>query len=151
LSLPDGGQLGTEALRKVRASVHADYVLAGSYLALAGPDGGKLRLEVQLQDTRTGETVATASETRDQAPVFERVSQAGSQLRSRLGVRALDPADEARARTTLPANPAAARPYAEGLARLRLLDALGARPLLEEATRVDPSFPLAHAALSEAY
>ncbi len=151
LSLPDGGQLGAEALGKVRNTIHADYVLGGSYLALAGPDGGKLRLEVQLQDTRTGETVATASETGDQARLFEMVAQAGSQLRSRLGVRALDPADHSQARTTLPSNPAAARPYAEGLARLRLLDALGARPLLEEATRVDPSFPLAHAALSEAY
>ena len=150
LPLPEG-QLGAEALANVRAAIHADYVLGGSYLALGGPGGPQLRLEVQLQDTRTGETVASASETGDQAKLFEMVSQAGSHLRSRLGVRALDPADEAQARTMLPANPAAARPYAEGLARLRLLDALGARPLLEEATRVDPDFPLAHAALSEAF
>ncbi|HEY5676362.1 MAG TPA: tetratricopeptide repeat protein, partial [Myxococcales bacterium] len=61
------------------------------------------------------------------------------------------PADEAQARTSLPADSAAARPYAEGLARLRLFDALGARPLLEKATQLDPAFPLAHAALSEAF
>jgi eukaryotic-like serine/threonine-protein kinase len=151
LPLPEGGHLGAEALAKVRATTHADYVLAGSYLALAGPAGAQLRLEVQLQDARTGETVASASETGEQARLFEMVSQAGSSLRSRLGVRALDPADEVRARTMLPADPAAAKPYAEGLARLRLLDALGARPLLEEATKADPGFPLAHAALSEAF
>ncbi len=150
IDLPEGTQLGAEVLSKVRDTIHADYVLCGSYLALGGPEG-KLRLEVQLQDTRTGETVAAASETGDQAMLFEMVSQAGSQLRSRLGVRALDPADEAQARTMLPANPAAARPYAEGLARLRLLDALGARPLLEQATRLDPNFPLAHLALSDVF
>jgi len=151
LSLGEGGQLGADVLAKVRATIHADYVLGGSYLALAGPDGDKLRLEIHLQDARTGETVASASETGEQARLFEMVTRAGSRLRSRLGVRALDPAGEAQARTALPADPAAARPYAEGLARLRLLDALGARPLLEEATRVEPGFPLAHAALSEAF
>jgi len=151
LSLAEGGQLGADVLARVRATTHADYVLGGSYLALAGPDRDKLRLEVHLQDTRSGETVASASETGEQTRLFEMVSQAGSRLRSRLGVRALDPAGEAQARTVLPANPAAARPYAEGLARLRLLDALGARQLLEEATRVEPGFPLAHAALSEAF
>jgi len=151
LSLPEGGQLDAETLAKVRATIHADFVLGGSYLALGGPEGGKLRVDVKLQDTRTGETVASDSQTGEQGNMFELVSQAGANLRSRLGVRALDPADQAQARTMLPANPAAARPYAEGLARLRLLDALGARPLLEEATRVDPDFPLAHAALSEAF
>ena len=151
LPLPEGGQLGAEALAKVRATTHADFVLAGSYLALGGPGGTQVRLEAQLQDARTGETVASASETGDQANLFEMVSKAGASLRARLGVRALDPQDEALARTMLPADPAAAKPYAEGLARLRLLDALGARPLLEEATRVDPGFPLAHAALSEAF
>jgi tetratricopeptide (TPR) repeat protein/tRNA A-37 threonylcarbamoyl transferase component Bud32/TolB-like protein len=150
LQLPDGGQLSPEQLALVRATVDADYVLAGSYLALPGADG-KLRLEVQLQDTRTGETIAADSETGGQAGLFELVSQAGQHLRGRLGVSALGPADEAQARTSLPSDSAAARPYAEGLHRLRLFDALGARPLLEEATRADPSFPLAHAALSEAF
>jgi len=151
LSLPEGGQLDAETLAKVRATIHADFVLGGSYLALGGRDGGKLRVDVKLQDTSTGETVASDSQTGEQGNLFELVSQAGANLRSRLGVRALDPADRAQARTMMPADPAAARPYAEGLARLRLLDALGARPLLEEATRADPDFPLAHAALSEAF
>jgi tetratricopeptide (TPR) repeat protein/tRNA A-37 threonylcarbamoyl transferase component Bud32/TolB-like protein len=150
LQLPDGGQLSPEQLALVRATVDADFVLAGSYLALPGLDG-KLRLEVQLQDTRTGETIAADSETGAQAGLFELVSQAGQHLRARLGVSALGPADEAQARTSLPSDSAAARPYAEGLSRLRLFDALGAKPLLEEATRVDPNFPLAHAALSEAF
>ncbi|HWE25004.1 MAG TPA: protein kinase, partial [Myxococcales bacterium] len=151
LPLPQTTPLDAGALARVRAGVHADYVLGGSYLAVAAPGEAKLRLEVQLQDTRTGETVASTTQIGEQGKLFEMVARAGTDLRSRLGVHALDPKGEAEARMALPANPLAARPYAEGLSRLRLLDALGARPLLEEATRVDPSFPLAHAALSEAY
>ena len=150
LSLPEGGQLDAATLAKVRGSVHADYVLGGSYLAL-GDAEKTLRVDVQVQDTRTGEIIASDSETGSQATVFALVSRTGAHLRAKLGVGALDPAAQAQARTSLPASPAAARPYAEGLARLRLLDALGARPLLEDATKADPDFPLAHAALSEAF
>ncbi|MGE5047629.1 MAG: protein kinase domain-containing protein, partial [Deltaproteobacteria bacterium] len=150
LALPEGGQLDRDALAKVRVTTRADYVLGGSYLAL-GDGEGNLRLEVQLQDAQTGEIIAGDSETGSEAGLFALVSQAGAHLRSALGVRALEPADEAQARTSLPADSAAARPYAEGLSRLRLLDALGARPLLEQATQIDPTFPLAHAALSEAF
>jgi len=38
--LPEGGQLDAETLAKVRATIHADFVLGGSYLALGGPEGG---------------------------------------------------------------------------------------------------------------
>ncbi|HET9754402.1 MAG TPA: protein kinase, partial [Myxococcales bacterium] len=150
LALPEGGQLDRDALAKVRLTTRADYVLGGSYLAL-GDGEGRLRLEVQLQDAQTGEIIAADSETGSEASLFALVAQAGAHLRSALGVRALEPADEAQARTSLPADSAAARPYAEGLSRLRLLDALGARPLLEQAAQIDPAFPLAHAALSEAF
>ena len=44
-----------------------------------------------------------------------------------------------------------ARAYAEGLARLRVFDAVRARPLLEAAVRADPAHPLFHAALAEAW
>jgi serine/threonine protein kinase/tetratricopeptide (TPR) repeat protein len=150
LEIPDGGSLAPEVLERVRATVSADYVLGGSYLALPG-DPKRLRLEVTLQDTRTGAIIADATETGSTAALFELVTEAGQRLRARLGTRAPSEADVLLARNSLPGDSAAARPYAEGLARLRLLDALGARPLLEQATAAAPDFPLAHAALSEVW
>ena len=55
------------------------------------------------------------------------------------------------ARAALPARPEAARLYMEGLARLRVFDALGARNLLQRAALIEPTHPLIHAALAEAW
>jgi tetratricopeptide (TPR) repeat protein len=52
---------------------------------------------------------------------------------------------------SLPATPEAARLYAEGLEALRRCEAAAARDLLEQAVALDPNFPLAHMALSEAW
>ena len=52
---------------------------------------------------------------------------------------------------SLPSNPAAARLYAEGLAKLRLYDAQAARTLLDQAVSADPKLPLAHSALAFAW
>jgi eukaryotic-like serine/threonine-protein kinase len=54
-------------------------------------------------------------------------------------------------RTSLPSNRAAARLYSEGLARLRVFDALEARDLLQQAVAADPKYPLSHSALAEAW
>jgi hypothetical protein len=54
-------------------------------------------------------------------------------------------------RASSPSNRDAARLYSEGLARLRVLDALEARDLLQQAIAADPKFSLAHSALAEAW
>jgi tetratricopeptide (TPR) repeat protein len=45
----------------------------------------------------------------------------------------------------------ASRLYAEGLARLRVLDAAGARDLFSQAIAAEPKFPLSHMALASAW
>ena len=62
---------------------------------------------------------------------------------NRLGVTELSPPRSASVQASLPSNPAAARLYAEGLAKLRLYDAQAARILLEQAVSADPKLPLA--------
>jgi tetratricopeptide (TPR) repeat protein/tRNA A-37 threonylcarbamoyl transferase component Bud32 len=146
LKLPEG-PLSTEALARARAALDADFVLDGTYLAL--PDG-QLRLDVSLQDTATGETAMTDSESGAESALFELVARAGAKLRHHFGARPLSEAQAASARAALPVGAEAAEAYAAGIERLRLLDALGARPLLEKATSLEPGFALAHAALSEA-
>src|SRR5207248_6555509 len=51
----------------------------------------------------------------------------------------------------VPANPDAARLYAEGLAKLQVFDALAARNLLEKAIAADPSHALSHSALAQSW
>jgi len=79
------------------------------------------------------------------------VSRAGSRLRTSLGATELSQAQAGALRASVPSSPQAARAYAEGLARLRVFDAVGARPLLEAAVRAEPAHPLFHAALAEAW
>src|SRR5262249_25483835 len=59
--------------------------------------------------------------------------------------------DTSGVQASLPANPEAARLYSEGLAKLRVLDALTARDLLEKAVKADPKHALSHTALAEAW
>jgi eukaryotic-like serine/threonine-protein kinase len=61
-------------------------------------------------------------------------------------------ADDARqVSASVPANPEAARFYAEGLAKLHDYDALAARDLLERAISIDAKHALSHSALAEAW
>jgi eukaryotic-like serine/threonine-protein kinase len=86
-----------------------------------------------------------------EADLFDLVSQAGSRLREKLGMEAVSPVEAVSVRASSPSNRDAARLYSEGLARLRVFDALEARDLLEQAVAADPKFSLAHSALAEAW
>jgi len=54
-------------------------------------------------------------------------------------------------RASVASNSEAARLYAQGLAKLRVFDALGARELFGRAVAADPNYALAHSALAEAW
>ncbi len=148
---PPPGALSAETLAKLHTDLDADEVVTGSYVAILAPGGEKVRVDVVVQDTGTGETLATASETGSESDLFKLVSSAGQQLRARLGLAGPSSVEADSVRATLPTDPQAARLYAEGLARLRAGDALAAKDLLLRAARSQPDFPLAHAALSETW
>jgi tetratricopeptide (TPR) repeat protein/TolB-like protein len=150
LALADADSYAAETLTRIRQNLGSDLVVSGSYVTVGGGDEVELRVDIRLQDSATGETVAVITETGRSAALFDLVSHAGTELRERLGV---EPSSFAMAsvRASLPASPDAARVYTEGLFRLRNLDALGARELLERAIEADPDFPLAHSALAAAW
>ena len=62
----------------------------------------------------------------------------------------ITPGEAALVRASLPSNPEAVRLYSEGLAKLRVVDALAARDLLQEAVAADPNYALGHSALADA-
>ncbi len=151
LHLSDVDTLAAGTLTRVRKNLGTDYVVLGSYTDLPKKSGGEIRVDLRLQDTKAGETIALVAETGSEADLFDLVSRAGTQLREKLGVAQVTAAEAHVVRASLPSNPEAARLYAEGLAKLRVYDSLSARDLLERAVAADPQHALAHSALSQAW
>jgi eukaryotic-like serine/threonine-protein kinase len=151
MPISDADTLAKPTLLKLRQNPGADVVLLGTYTTIPGDGHIRIRLDMRMQDTASGETIAEESVTGDQQDLFELASQAGALVLRRLGNSSYSPEAEIQARTLLPANQDALRLYSEGRARLWAFDALGARDLLVKSVAADPKYPLSHAALSEAW
>jgi len=151
LSLPDVASLSTNALSSVRRNLGSDYVISGSYLDLGTAAGGRIRLDLHLQDAATGETLTSVSEQGSEAQLFDIVSRTGARLRERLGVSDVAAAESTGVQGSMPSSTEAAKLYAEGLDELRAFDALAARDLLSQAEVAEPAFPLTHAALAKVW
>ena len=147
LALPDADSFSQETLTHIRQNLGSDDVVLGSYLPLGN---GQLRLDLRLQDTAAGVTLASVSEKGNESEIDSLVNQAGAELRAKLGVGSLSETQTAVVRASLPSNPEAARLYSEGLQRLRLFDALGARASLEKAAQLAPDHAPTHSALADA-
>jgi eukaryotic-like serine/threonine-protein kinase len=147
----EGATLSKQTLDHLRTNPGADVVVLGSYTALPGDNGKRIRLDLRVQDTANGETIAEEAITGDQNNLFDLAAQAGSRLRQRLGLSANSSGDASTARLALPADQRSARLYVDGREKLWAFDFLGARDLLVKAVAADPQFPLAHSALSEAW
>ena len=148
LGISDADTLGKETLARVRRNTGADLVLLGSYLAIGPAEGGPIRLDLRLQDTAAGETIAVISEKGSAAEFDALATRAGAQLRDKLDLPAVSEAETVAVKASLPSSPEAARLYAEGLAKLRLYDEVAAKDLLERAVAAEPNHALAHSALA---
>ena len=151
LPLADEDSLAKATLERLRISPGADLVVLGSYTALPGNGERRIRLDVRVQETLRGETLAEKSFTGSEANLFELAVEAGQSLRQSMGISSASDEATLQARAALPSNPEATRFYVEGKQRLWAFDSLLARDLLIKAIAIDPAYPLAHAALSEAW
>ena len=151
LALTDTEALAKDSLARVRTDIGADYVVLGSYTALGDKGKSRIRLDLRLQDTRAGETIAEESVSGSEEELFDMASDAGARLRRRLRAGELADGQTVQVRASLPSSVKAARLYAEGLAKLRTFEALAARDLLLKAVAVDPQFSMAHSALASAW
>jgi DNA-binding winged helix-turn-helix (wHTH) protein/tetratricopeptide (TPR) repeat protein len=147
----EGGSLAKATLERLRENPGADVVVLGSYTPMPGKDEKRIRLDLRVQDTANGETIAEEAITGKQNNLFDLAAQAGARLRQRLGLSANSLGDANDARIALPSDQRSARLYVEGRAKLWAFDFLDARDLLLKAVAIDPKFPLAHSALSEAW
>jgi len=151
LSLPDQDSLERDTLSRIGKDLGTDLVVVGSYASLGKDAGGQIRLDLRLQDTRTGEAIDALSETGTEARLFDLVAHAGARLRSDLGVSAVTRQEAAEVQIALPVNHDAARLFSEGLAKLRVFDSLSACHLLQQAIAAEPDFALSHSALATAW
>lgn len=148
LALADSDTLSPQVLSQVGHALGADLVVLGSYVDLPG---GDLRLDLHLLDVAAGEILMSVKQTGDENNLFDLVSRAGAELREKCNAGQVTAQQETAVRAALPATPEASKFYAEGLAKLRVGDAMAARDLLQKAVEADPNHALAHSALAAAW
>jgi eukaryotic-like serine/threonine-protein kinase len=151
LATGDQETLSLSTLKRLRKDPGADDVVVGSYTAIDAKGSKRIRLDVRVQDTETGDTVAEDAVSGTEEELFEMVARAGADLRTGLGVYPLQPDDANGVRASLPVNNAAVKAYSEGMTKMWAFDFVGARGDFTKALKADPNFPLAHAALSDVY
>jgi len=154
-AMADLGLSGKETLSKdsldhLRQYLGCDYVVLGSYLVQGGGHD-QVRLDLWLQDAHSAEILATVSEKGSERELDDLVTRAGADLRQKLGLGEITAGEAASVRASLPSNPDSARLYSEGLAKMHLFDAAGARDLLSKAVAIDPQSALIHSALADAW
>ncbi|HEX7893704.1 MAG TPA: winged helix-turn-helix domain-containing protein, partial [Terriglobales bacterium] len=141
LPLSREDSLSKSTLQRLRTNPGADVVILGSYMLLPNDAERKIRLDVRLQDTAGGETIAEESVSGNESDLFSLVSDLGGKLRRSLGVAVPSEEIEIATRAALPSNEKAARLYAEGRAKMWQFDYAAARDLLNQAIAADPDYP----------
>jgi tetratricopeptide (TPR) repeat protein len=144
LSLSGSENHSRAGLSRLARSLGSNLVLTGSYLK---EEGGRLRLQVLLQDARTGETVAWAREAGTREELAGLAAAAARGLQSTIGGSGSSESAEAAALT---ASTGSLQLYTEALEKLRMWDASAALALAEQAASFDPDSPLIQDALADA-
>jgi DNA-binding winged helix-turn-helix (wHTH) protein/tetratricopeptide (TPR) repeat protein len=151
LSLTEEDTLAKPTLARLQTNPGADVVILGSYMLLPLNGHNRIRLDIRLQDTAAGETIAEEAFTGSEDNLFELVSQAGVRVRERLGLSVSLATATGVTRVALPANQLAVRYFTEGRGKLWAYELVAGRDLLVKAVAADPNYPLGHSALSEAW
>jgi TolB-like protein/Tfp pilus assembly protein PilF len=151
LVLEDQDSFSRENLQRISNHLGAELVVLGGYTALGKAPDPHIRLDVRLQDARSGDTLAALAVTGTQSQLFDMVARLGAELRPKLGLPSVPAGDLARWQDLLPSNDTALQFYAQGLERLRASDSVEARDLLEKAVAADPQNAMVHAALASAW
>ena len=144
---PPVDTLAPDTLLGIQEYLNTNLVVLGSYFKSGPLRSDPLRLDLRIQDTTTGETLATFRETFSEDQILDLVPRLGLEVRRHLG---LEPPPAAAVKATLPNTPRAARSYSEGLEHLRGFDLQNATEVLRQAALEDPQHPLILLALGEA-
>jgi DNA-binding winged helix-turn-helix (wHTH) protein/tetratricopeptide (TPR) repeat protein len=151
LSAPATGGYSTPTLARLRQRLDADYAISGSYLVAGTEDNAPLRVDIALQDTRTGALVASVSNQSEVSGLIALATQAGATLRSKLGAPSPGPQTLGLVANAQPPNLDVARRLGFALDALQHYDAARARDELLEAVAEAPGYAPAYAYLAQAW
>jgi DNA-binding winged helix-turn-helix (wHTH) protein/tetratricopeptide (TPR) repeat protein len=147
LAPPPGVGLSRKQLNEIGRTLGCDLILTGNYHL----SGGRLRVDVRLDDIALAEPVASLSVEEDESKLLDLVAAASRELRGNLGISPALLGQSAAAGARFSSNPSALRLYFLGFDALRSHDVARSRELLTQAIAEDQEFALAHSALSSAY
>jgi eukaryotic-like serine/threonine-protein kinase len=146
-----GSTLSAEVRSRLRKILGADLLVAGSYGTVGADASPLIRIDLRVEDSVSGRTLASSSASGTAQQLSDVVSRAGSALRQSLGLSPLSPSQALEVGAALPSNPEAARFYAEGISRLRSFDAKGATDVLARSVQIDPKNALSRVTLATAW
>jgi DNA-binding winged helix-turn-helix (wHTH) protein/tetratricopeptide (TPR) repeat protein len=151
LRIGDADTLAKSTLADLRINPGADVVVLGSCTPIEENGKKRIRVDIRLQDTSSGETITEEAFSGDEGRLFDIAAEAGAHLRNRMGANPASTEAINAARSSLPSNQQAVRLYAEGRAKLSDFEYLAARDLLIKAVAADPENAAAHLALADAW
>ncbi|MEO8780195.1 MAG: transcriptional regulator, partial [Rhodanobacter sp.] len=93
LPAPAAGGYSPASLATLQRRLGAHYVLSGAYLVSGSSETPQLRIDLSIQDTRTGAAVATLSRNGAVADLPQLIAQTGVALRNDFGATAVAPRD----------------------------------------------------------
>jgi tetratricopeptide (TPR) repeat protein len=138
-------------LSRIHRILGSEYVVSGAYVAMGNQPSDSIHIDVHVQDANSGETISSFGEDGTIGSLPAALRKAGAELFSRLGIQDQSAGGNTNVKTILPSDPEALRLYSEGVARLRVFDALGARDLLQKSIALEPNLALPHFGLARAW
>jgi eukaryotic-like serine/threonine-protein kinase len=139
LGITDDQVVEERSRQRMEALLASDLLVLGSLTA--EPSSPEVTLHVELHDARHGESLARfeALLGPEGALLAERIPDVGARLRGALGI-GLSREEEGALSGSRVRNGGAARPYAEGIIRLRQFEFTDARNFFEAVLTADPGF-----------
>lgn len=142
---------GLDTLQGLGRKLRADYVISGNYLVSSAASDPKLRIDVAVQDVRSGKSIARFSQQASLSSLPEMVSKIGATLRNNLGAAA--PSSQMLAQISHAQPPSVDVAQKLSLARqaMQHYDAAQARDELLQVIAESPGFAPAYASLADAW
>jgi eukaryotic-like serine/threonine-protein kinase len=151
LRIGDADTLAPSTLASLHVDTGADVVVLGSCTPIEDKGEKRIRVDIRLQDTALGETIAEEAFTGDQGRLFDIAAEAGARLRQRMGANSASAEALTAAQSSLPSNQQSIRLYAEARAKYWNFEYLAARDLLLQVVAADPGNAAAHLALANVW
>jgi serine/threonine protein kinase/tetratricopeptide (TPR) repeat protein len=142
---------GVDTLRRLGRNLEADYVISGNYLIASATGDSPLRIDIALQDVRSGNSIARFSQQASMGSLPDLVSRIGTMLRSQLGVAAPNPELLAEISNAQPSSVDVAQKMTLANQAMQHYDAAKARDELLQVIAQAPGYAPAYAGLSDAW